>query len=406
MEIAPQKKILLITSGQPSLNPRLIKEADTLTEAGHHVTVLYAYWNDWGARLNASLLATRKWDAICVGGDPINKRAVYFFTRLIHKIAKSITRIGMFGPFPAFAAARGSFSLIRGAKKHSADLYIGHNLGALPAVIKAAKLHHALSGFDAEDFHRNDVSNDQNNPDVIIKSQLEKRYFPNLSYISTSSPLIASTYTKLFPKLAPEVILNVFPTDKRIAKPVQNNLGPIKLFWFSQTIGHSRGLEEVINAIETFEPNTYELHLLGHQDASFKLPENKNFYVHAPIPPDELINFASQFDVGLAAETGIPLNRDICLTNKIFTYIQAGLCVVASDTSAQTQLLDKYPGIGKIYQKKNQQSLANVLRYYHQHRNELFDARIAAFETGRNELNWENESKKVLQLVKNTLNNK
>lgn len=396
-------KIVLISPGQPSLNPRLVKEADTLAANGYDVTVLYSYWNNWGAKFDKTLLPTKKWKAICIGGDPDQKILLYFFSKLIHKIARKINKSTHGRRFADLAIARTGYFLTRAAKKHKADIYLGHNLGALPALVRAAKANRKPCGFDAEDFHRNEVTNNEHNTDVLIKTRLEEKYFPNLNYLSASSPLIASAYTRLFPKLASEVILNVFPTDRRIAKPIQNNNGPVKLFWFSQTIGHSRGLEEIMKVFGAFEPGRYELHLLGYSDASFKVPENKGVYFHTPIPSAELTKFASQFDIGLAAETGIPLNRDICLTNKIFTYIQAGLCIVASDTSAQTQLLSDYKSIGKIYQKNSPESLANILLYYDQHRDELLKARTAAFETGRNELNWENESKKLLNLVKHTL---
>jgi glycosyltransferase involved in cell wall biosynthesis len=396
-------KIVLISTGQPSLNPRLVKEADALAASGYDVTVLYSYWNDWGAKFDKTLLPTKKWKAICIGGDPDRKPLLYFLSKLIHKVAREISKRTNGRRLTDLAIARTVYFLARAAKKHKADIYIGHNLGALPALIKAAKANQKPCGFDAEDFHRNEISNKENDTDVLIKTRLEEKYFPNLNYVSASSPLIASAYAKLFPELTREVVLNVFPTDKRISEPIKNNEGPVKLFWFSQTIGHSRGLEGIMKALEAFEPGTYELHLLGHSDASFKAPQNKNVYFHAPIPSDELINFASKFDIGLAAETGIPLNRDICLTNKIFTYIQAGLCVVASDTSAQTKLLSKYPGIGKIFLKNRPKSLADTLFYYHQHRDKLFEARTAAFETGQSELNWETESKNFLKLVKKTL---
>ena len=51
-------KIVLISPGQPSLNPRLVKEADTLAANGYDVTVLYSYWNDWGAKFDKTLLPT------------------------------------------------------------------------------------------------------------------------------------------------------------------------------------------------------------------------------------------------------------------------------------------------------------------------------------------------------------
>ena len=388
------------------MNPRLVKEADTLSANGYEVTVLYSYWNNWGTKFDNSLLPLKHWKAICVGGDPDQRPLVYFLSKLIHKVAKEINNRTNGKRFADLAIARTAYFLVRAAKKHEADIYIGHNLGALPAVVNAAKTHRKPCGFDAEDFHRHEVSNKDDSTDVLIKTQLEEKYFPSLNYLSASSPLIAAVYAKLFSGLNPEVVLNVFPTDNRVSQPVRNHDGPIKLFWFSQTIGHSRGLEEVIKALQVLEPGAYELHLLGHSDTSFKAPESKDIYFHPPILSDELINFTSQFDIGLAAETGIPVNRAICLTNKIFTYIQAGLCVVASDTDAQAALMGKYPGIGKVYQKNDPKSLTNLLQYYHQHRDELLKARLAAFEIGRNELNWENESKKILELVKETINGK
>jgi len=41
------KKIVLITTGQPSCNPRVVKEADALSAAGHEVTVIYNYYIGW-----------------------------------------------------------------------------------------------------------------------------------------------------------------------------------------------------------------------------------------------------------------------------------------------------------------------------------------------------------------------
>jgi glycosyltransferase involved in cell wall biosynthesis len=405
-------KIVLISSGQPSLNPRLVKEADTLADAGYKVIVLYAYWNDWGTELDRALIPSKKWEAICVGGDPHQKKLTYFFSRLIHKLAKTINQKTSGKILVDLAIGRSGYFLIRAAKRYKADLYIGHNPGALAATVKAAKANKKLCGFDAEDFHRNEVSDNNTDPDVILKTRLEERYIPQVDYLSASSPLIAATYKKLFPNKEPTVILNVFPSGSQISLPVYQPESPVKLFWFSQTIGPARGLEETINALDLLKEYPFELHLLGYIPKkketsfadSFIKTSRANIFFHDPIPPDQIIAFASQFDIGLAVETGKPLNRDLCLTNKIFTYLQAGLAVVASDTSAQKDLLNQYPGTGKIYQKGNHQSLADALVYYHQRRKELFEARKAALTIAQEQLNWENESRKFLNLVDQTLN--
>ncbi|MGZ3834694.1 MAG: hypothetical protein ACXVB0_14310 [Mucilaginibacter sp.] len=128
-----------------------------------------------------------------------------------------------------------------------------------------------------------------------------------------------------------------------------------------------------------------------------------NVCIHEPLPPDEIIAFASQFDIGLAAEKSVPLNRDICLANKIFTYMQAGLVILASDTTAQLNLLNENEGIGRVYQKGNPQSIADGLLYYHQHRNELFKAKQASLSLAREKFNWEIEQQKFLTVVQEIL---
>lgn len=411
MDIIPTKSVVLISSGQPALNPRMVKEADALAEAGYRVTVLYAHWNKWGTDFDNELIPSKKWGAICIGGDPEQKKLTYFFSRLIHKLAKAINKLSG-GKFLAeLAITRPAYYLMRDAKKHQADLYIAHNLGALPAAVKAAEKNKKAIGFDAEDFHRFETSNSKTNPDVVLKSQLEDRYIPFVHYLTASSPLIAEAYRQLFPFQNPTVILNVFNREITIKQPVINIDQPIKLFWFSQTIGVNRGLEDVITAMQLLKGYPFELNILGFLTSKVKTdfidkllytaPINIRF--HDPVAPDSLTEFASQFHIGLALEPAFSTNNNLALSNKIFTYLQAGLAVIASDTSAQERLLNEYPGIGKIYQKTNIKSLAAILLYYHQNRKQLLETQKAALQLAHEKLNWETEKEIFLLEVKKTL---
>ncbi|MBC7400095.1 MAG: glycosyltransferase [Mucilaginibacter sp.] len=400
------KKILFITSGQPSLNPRLVKEADALADAGYTVTVLYMYWNKWGVAFDKELIATKKWTAICIGGEPQHTANQYLASRIIFKVARLVSRKTK-GRFMAdIAAARASYYLIREAKKHTADLYIGHNLGALPAVVRAAKANNRPCGFDAEDFHRYENSNDDNNDEVILKISIENKYIPQLNYFTTSSLQIAEAYSKIFEDLKPVVLLNVFPKSNFT---VIDNDGPLRLFWFSQTIGPNRGLDDIISALQILNKADFELHLLGDISTSSKdfIDELKNSGVnikfHAPIPPDEIIPFANQFDIGLALENKVPVNRDICLTNKIFTYMQAGLAIIASDTTAQRYFIAKNPTIGQIYTGKDSQAVAVIISNYYKKPALLTAAKNEALRLGHEKYNWEVESVKFLKLVEETL---
>jgi hypothetical protein len=55
-------------------------------------------------------------------------------------------------------------------------------------------------------------------------------------------------------------------------------------------------------------------------------------------PPEEMVRQAAPYDIGLSLETDISDNRSLCLTNKIFTYLLAGVPVLLSDTPAQRAL--------------------------------------------------------------------
>jgi glycosyltransferase involved in cell wall biosynthesis len=403
------KKILLVSSGQPSLNPRLVKEADALTSVGYEVIVLYTYWNNWGTLHDKQLFAGKKWKAIRLCGDPEQKQITWFLSRLIHKASKYILqRTGIYTYFADIAISRGSYFLIRGAKKHKADLYIAHNLGALPAVVKAAEFYKKPCGFDAEDFHRQEVSDDVGSYNFKISSFIEDRYFPFVNYITASSPLIAGKYALLY-KRSVTCILNVFPKTADFSI-IQNENKPLKLFWFSQTIGPNRGLETIVEAM-SLTTAAVELHLLGqtadgYQQHLLQLAQtagvaNNSIFFYDPVMADQLFKIAAQFDIGVASETGFCLNNNIALSNKLFTYIQSGLAVAASNTPAQSAFMKQYPQIGKTY--SNAKELSIVLTRYDQNRELLFQTKNEAFKIGQNQLNWENESRKFLNVVERAL---
>src|ERR1700743_3537021 len=131
MPLPVSKKIVIITTTQLSLNPRLIKEADALAEEGYDVTVLHAYWNKWGADFDKKLIPAKKWKAVCIGGDPENAPGIYFLSRIIYKISRGLNHKISARILPDVAIVRAGFFLNRAAKKYKADLYIGHNPGAL-----------------------------------------------------------------------------------------------------------------------------------------------------------------------------------------------------------------------------------------------------------------------------------
>ncbi|WP_025144449.1 hypothetical protein [Pedobacter jeongneungensis] len=409
------KKILLITSGQPSLNPRLVKEADALAEAGYAVTVIYQYWNAWGTALDQKFLASKKWQAIRVNGDPVEQKFSYWLSKAIHKTTKKVAKlIGINAITSIFALSRGTYGLIKIAKSIQADLYIAHNLAALPAAVKAASKYKAKCGFDAEDLHRYETKTNNMDFNFRLIKYVEEAYFPKADYLTTSSPLISERYQSIFPKLSFSLILNVFPVQEIDITIPNKDYNILKLFWFSQHIGLSRGLQDVIYALKLLENEKIELHLLGSLSIQVKTELDQiisaiNFskapqiFFYEPIAPDDLFSFASQFHIGLATEPSFSINNDLALSNKLFSYLQAGLVLVVSDTSAQESFIREHPKTGSSYKKGDPQHLAQVLKTYIDDDTLLKNQQLEASNSAKFNLNWNIEQKKFLAIVEQTL---
>ncbi|MVN20619.1 glycosyltransferase family protein [Mucilaginibacter arboris] len=407
--------IVLVTSGQPALNPRLVKEADALTTSGYKVTVIYQYWNAWGTEIDQQILPVKKWNAIRIGGTPETHKALYWITRVRHKAVKILIKLVGFKYWLAERSlSRCTFLLLKDALRQRADLYIAHNLAALPVAVIAAKKNKAKCGFDAEDFHRNEITNNPYHMDVRLKTFLEEKYIPKTDYLTASSPAIAALYQQLFPSKKAVTVLNAFPVVKEVSLPAVKAAEPLKLFWFSQTIGLNRGLQDVLSALKFLEDKQIELHLLGFIDKEtrkqldiiiqeLQFANKPNIVFHQPINPDKIPLFAAQFDVGLALEPGFSLNNNVALSNKIFTYLQAGLTVVASDTTAQKQFINKNPALGFCYEKGNGQQLTAILKRLINEPGLLLQTKQEAFKAARNDLNWETESLKFLKVVEETI---
>ena len=325
-------KICLITPGQPSIDPRVVKEADALAEAGHKVHVLCSHMVPWADAFDKQLLSTRNWTCSYVGGS--RGSFLYAWTRLRHGLARKFCPSGSW--IFDWALTRVTPELLVAAVRCKAELYIAHYTGALGAAAQAAKKNRARVAFDAEDFESGyyEKSRGPQPMDVLIEA-VERKYLPQCCYISAASPGIAVAYEEKYGISRPTTILNVFSVAER---PLQFRRAvpgdPMRLYWFSQTIGPGRGLEDVIRAMGKLQNCDIELHLRGlarHQYwrhledvAAASGVQRRAIVLHAPSPPDKVIQVAAECDVGLALEQPDTPNHDLCLSNKLLLLSLSG----------------------------------------------------------------------------------
>lgn len=397
----------MITPGQPSSNPRLVKEALALRDAGFKVTVLYSFWVDWADEMDKQLFIDNpdiNWTL--VGGHPRTQPLLFAITRLNYKFSRYVSQCL---PSSAYwqerAMTRTGLALGRKARTLPAVLYIAHYLGALGPACRAARKHLTKYSFDAEDFHRGQVQEGSlaYKRDVL----LEDRFLPGVSGCTAASPMIADKYRQLYPLLEPAIIHNVFSRRYLQTEPPPYRSGEIlKLFWFSQTVGSGRGLEELIISMGKVKGHHLSCTILGSCTAAMEL-ELRTLAVDAGLKKEQLcflqpidlagiFRIASTHHIGMALEIATTVNRQICLTNKLFTYPLAALAVIATDTPAQKQFIEKYPAIGTTYPVGDPTALATILQGYADRPEEMNQARLNAWKLAGTTLNWEAEQQVFL----------
>ncbi len=405
------RHICLVTPGHLSTNPRLVKEADALSAAGYAVSIVAARFIPWADAADSEF-AVRPWRVKKVAFGPLAGRPTHVAQSLMRRFCLFAWR-GL-GLWPERAFHPVIPSLTRAACSTQADFYIAHNLAALPAAYQAAKKHGAKLGFDAEDFHSGEMTNTPENAHRLrLMREIEMRYLPRCDYLTAASPGIAKAYAVAYGVPVPTVILNVFPLpDPPVAPSDHGAAQPSpSLYWFSQTIGPDRGLEKVVEAIARSKSRPC-LFLRGNPAPGYQqvltelaeqLGAGDRLRFLAPAQPGEMVSLAAEYDLGLATELSTTVNRDICLSNKLFTYLLAGLPVLASATAAQSELAADLPDAVFAYPQQDACVLAEKMDELLLSPFRLASARRAAWQRGHRQFNWDLEKCTFLKVIESAL---
>ena len=387
------QSILILTSGSPATNPRMVKEANALVNRGYDVHVLYGFIIGWADKLDHGLLEHVGWTAERVGGHPESSPIKFNITRLMEKVARLFHRRGMF----KFVLSRLSLPLLIRAFKENPDAIIAHNLGALPAAYFVANWKNIPLFFDAEDFHSGESNDETEN---AINRAAEVRFIPHCSALSAASPLISEAYQQLFPSLKVFTLNNCFSIEDQLPLiPIHDTC--LRFAWFSQTIGSDRGLIEFLTAAAGIEHEiAIDITLIGACNARFLTQMQQSVQgaphvtldVRPPMSESGIMKVLRESHVGLALERDQPLNRDVCLTNKVFSYLLNGCQVLYSNTRAQTQFQNKYPTTGRLINLDDQASIQSGILWYMNHMPDLEEMRQNNWALSQRELHFENDA--------------
>jgi len=402
--------IVILTGNHLCNNPRVIKEGTTLANAGYTVTAIGAWFDrDLKVRdleMQRSLPFTFK-PAI----DGTENGLRWLRLRVSAKMGSIAHRVARFENRSQLGCA---YNALRAASRHPANLYIAHSESAMAVAMDL--LHRGrLVGVDVEDWFSEDlpVEARKHRPVGLLRN-LERKLLTLGRYSACPSRAMSAALATEFGCPQPTVIYNAFPWSDRKSmdrsfKDRRDRRLP-SIHWFSQTLGHGRGLEDLIAALPLLKHEA-EVHLRGKPASGFenwlahRVPEHwrERIKVHGPVSNAQLLSRITEHDIGFAGESPVIRSRDLTITNKILYYLLAGLAVVASETAGQREVARQAPGAVLLYPSGDAPALAASLDALLGSADALRRAKGAALAAAEETFSWERQEKSLLDSINRAL---
>lgn len=390
-------RLCLLTAGHLSTCPRLLKAADALHEAGYAVRVVSARFMDWATQADEALLARRAWRNASLDYRRETGNAVRVRSGLRQRAHDAALRLAgadaLTAPRRARAYARLHDELVSAALAEPADLFYGATSGALAAAAEAGRSASVPYALDLEDYHpgENDASPEGRRRDALA-ARLVSDVGPGAAFVSTASAAMAAEYAREF-RLACVTIDNVFPLPSEPPELRRPRGSVLRLYWFSQTVGPGRGLEELVEAIARAGVPA-EVHLRGLAIPGYVETLGSGVVVHAPGPPETMVEACRAFDIGFAGERADTRSRELCLSNKALTYPLAGLAPLLSRTQGTATLAADLGDDALTFAPGDVEGLAALLTRAWDEPARLQAARKSAWSAAKARWHWEHPLEK------------
>ncbi|WP_167848850.1 glycosyltransferase [Methanolobus halotolerans] len=364
---------MLVTN--PCINDaRVLKEATSLSKDGYEL-VIRAISND-------GILPVQQKDGFCI-------------KRMNRKIRQN-TLLGKLSYSSKF---------IYHSIKENADIYHAHDMSTLLECYIASKWNRSKVIYDSHELFIRNFDNKKNykNPYFYLERFLIKK----VDLVITVNDFIAKELQQRYSlKNAPSVIMNcpsLYNSNEFDTKSeLRSKCNSKNVVVFQGVIREGLGLRNLIRSIGYLN-NDYKLLIIGDGpildeliDLSKQLSLDHKIYFTGKVPHEELLSYTKIAHLGLIYPEKYNLSHYYMAPNKFFEYIHANIPVLVPDYPFLRENVLKY-GIGLLADSENPEDFAKHITEVFSDRKKYANMKRNT-ETAKNNLNWENEEKKLIEL--------
>ena len=224
--------------------------------------------------------------------------------------------------------------------------------------------------------------------------RLEQLLLPKIRYNYTVGAAIAKSLSDKYHQPF-EVIRNVPILSPDMPKVTRENF-----ILYQGALNMGRGLEPLMEAMANIDANLY---IAGEGDLSVELrafaaalPHREKIRFLGYVRPDELKSYTQKAKLGINLVEHLGLSYYYSLSNKFFDYIHAGLPQITMNFPEYKNLNDKYQ-VAILIDKPEPQLIAEAVNKLLNDEN-LYQQLSNNALLAKNELNWQLESKKLLNI--------
>ena len=398
------KKLCLLSHGQPSRNPRLVRDANILADSGYTVKVITPAWEDLWNLYDQSIIKNVKWEHIS-----INCRKNFWFSnwiKLRHRFFYMVSNFILSEEIVSCACNYVNPEMGEIAAQEKADLYIAYQHHSLPAAAFAAQRSNSRFAVDIQD-----LLADCSNEPIRLITYIEQLYLHQCAYISTMSDVAAKRIKDTNNLSNTPIVLHNVPLleeGTEITMPKQRSSSKIiSIYWFGQTIGFHSRADQVVKAMPLLS-KPVQLVLRGQSNQEFvnylcKLADSLGVkeYLHIlpTASPEKMVVLASEHDILLGTQPGQELFHQMAIGNKVFTGMMAGLALALTNTIAHRDLLLEISGCGFLFPDGDEKAFADCLNELLYIPEKLQKMKQRSWEISQQKFNWDIQSNVMLDVI-------
>jgi len=348
-------------------DPRVLKEARALAEAGHEVRII----------------------ATAERGVPDREERDGFRIHRVEPVPQWVRRLAGRPAIPSQTSERPAVAtsspkkrpqlqaavrdwmvdrrLGAAALETTADVVHAHDLNTLAAGVRAARHHKARLVYDAHELYPELAGLGPR--ERARWDRLDRRLIRTPEVVIVPSESRADEFARRYGIERPRVVMNCPPAGPA-PDPTASPLSALRrpgesLLVYAGGYNTNRGLENLVRAAGLIDHARLVMVGFGGLEPELRAVAERErlgdrVVFHDPVAHDQVVAVAAGADVGLAPYLPVGLNNVLAAPNKLFEYLHAGVAIAGSDLPDIRKVIEEHR-VGALFDAGDPASIAKAV---------------------------------------------